>query len=566
MNDKSDIVVVGGVACGPKAAAALMRRRLDVTVTLFQKEKLFSYGSCGMPYFASGDVGSFNELMKTAYGVVRDEKWFAATRGFTAVPSAEVIAIDRKAKTVRVKLLEENREIVHGYEYLVLATGATPNKAPFEIPEDDCVRNFTRPDDAIHFRKLAETGQIGSVAIIGGGFIGCELAEAAAGLWGIETTLIEREGQVLPYALDPEMALLAEAEMKRQGVAVHTGAGVERIVKDGEHLTLHVTGLEPVTVDYVFLCVGVHPATDLAVDCGLEIGPSRGIAVNEYMQTSDPCIYAGGDCVESVHILTGQPLFLPMGSLANRHGRVIADHITDGNSRFPGVLGAFLVKVFDVNVGAVGLSEEAAKRAGLNAAAVWGTFGDKPEFYPESSFFTAKMVYCPDNMQLLGIQVAGPGNICRRVDVFSSYLGRKATVADLLEFEHGYAPPYSEALDPLHQLASMAEAQQRGFGFTLPSEATIAEGKPVLLDVRTNTEVETDPLPLNPDLFAGIHKIPLEDLAERIGELDPEREIAVICQRGPRSYQAAVILKKAGFNRLRIVGGGASMLKRQLAG
>ena len=565
MNDKSDIVIVGGVACGPKAAAAVMRRLPNATVTLFQKEKRFSYGSCGMPYFASGDIGSFAELMQTSYGVIRDEKWFAATRGFTAVPSAEVIAVDREAKTVTVRLLEENREIVHGYDHLVLATGAVPNKTPFEVPEDDRVRNFTRPDDAIHFRKLAETGQVGSVAVVGGGFIGCELAEAAAGLWGIETTLIEREDQVLPYALDSEMALLAEAELKRQGVTVYTGATVEKISQEGESLTLTVTGQEPITVDYVFLCLGVHPLTDLASGCGLTIGPSRGIAVNEFMQTSDPAIFAGGDCAESTHLLTGQPLFLPMGSLANRHGRVIADHIAGSDNRFPGVLGAFLVKVFDTNVGAVGLTEEAAGEAGLPTAAVWGTFPDKPDFYPESATFAAKLVYNPDDMQLLGIQLVGPGDIFRRVDVFSAYLARKAGVADLLEFEHGYAPPYSEALDPLHHLAAMAEAQGRGFAFALPLPETISAGKPLLLDVRTAEEFESEPVPLDLGLFADLKNIPLEDLAARIGELDPEGEIAVICKRGPRSYQAAAVLKKAGFDRLRIVGGGVALLEGQKA-
>jgi len=563
VDEKSDVVIIGGVACGPKTAATLARRNPSLKITMFQKEARMSYGSCGMPYFASGDIGSFAELMQTSYGVVRDASFFGKVKGFTALPSAEVISIDRESKTVTLRLLEEDREIVHGYDKLVIATGATPNRPPFPVAASDKIRSFTRPDDAIHFRKLAETGQVGSVAIIGGGFIGCEMAEAAAGLWGIETTLIEREPQLLPYALDPEMAALAEAEMRKQDVTVLTGTSAEEITESEEGLVVQLVDGDPIKVDYVFLCLGVTPNTGLAADAGVEIGDSKGFVVNKRMQTSDENIYAGGDCVESTHQLTDRPIYIPLGSLANRHGRVIAENIAGNNVEFPGVLGAFLVKIFDVNAGAVGLSEQAAKKAGLEYDVVWGTFPDKPDFYPESQTFAAKMVVERTTQRLLGIQVVGPGDIMRRVDVFSSYLQRQATVDDLLLFEHGYAPPYSEALDPLHHLAALAQAKSRGFDLLFPDGRLLANEvseETVLIDVRTEEEAESEPVPAGLIEAGKKINIPLESLAASVGDLDKSAPTLVVCKRGPRSYQAAIILKNAGFEKIRFVAAGVAAM------
>jgi NADPH-dependent 2,4-dienoyl-CoA reductase/sulfur reductase-like enzyme/rhodanese-related sulfurtransferase len=531
------------------------------TITLFHREEHFSYGTCGLPYFASGDIGSFEELMRTSWGTVRDAEFFAKAKGFTAIPAAEVTAIDRRKKTVTVNLLNEGQTVEHGYGKLVLATGATPNQPPFRVPTSDRVRSFTRPADAIHFRRLAETGRLSRVVIVGGGFIGCELAESAAGLWGLETTLVEKEPQLLPYALDPEMVALVTAAMRKQGVKVRADVAVEKVVEDGSELIVSMADGASVSCDYLFLCLGVKPLVSLASGSGLAIGETGGIVVNERMQTSDPDIYAGGDCVESVHQLTGRRLILPMGSLANRHGRIIAENISGHAAEFPGVLGAFLLKCFDLNVGAVGLSEEAAVRAGLKAGAVWGTFADKPDFYPESATVTAKMVYDRDDFRLLGLQVVGAGDVCRRVDVFSAFLGRKGTVEDLLKLEHGYAPPYAEAQDPLHHLAAMATAQQRGFDMTSPAmtgKAGRNEADMILLDVRTKEEAVADPIPAG--RYAEYINLPLEELAAGLSELDSNRETVIICRRGPRSYQAAVILRNAGFAGVRFVGGGVTAL------
>ncbi len=556
--EKSDFVIIGGVACGPKTGATLARRSPNAKITLFQKEEGVSYGSCGLPYFASGDINSFEELNQTSYGVQRDIEFFKNTRGFDVVTQAEVTAIDRAAKVVTVKNLTSGETYQHGYDKLVLATGATPNKAPFPIPDSPKIRPFTRPEDAIAFRQMAQQGQIEKALVVGGGFIGCEVAEAAGGLWGIEVILVEKENQLLPYALDPEMAQIAEREMKRQNVDLRTGVMIEKIKLDDEDRPVaYLNDGTTVTADYVFLSLGVTPLTTLAQDAGLEIGPSGGIAVNAKLQTSDENIYAGGDCVESIHRLTGKPLFLPMGSLANRHGRVIAENLAGNETEWPGVLGTFLVKVFDTNVGAVGLSEVAAERAGLKTEAVWGTFPDKPDFFPEGNTVVLKMVYEKESGDLLGLQAAGAGDICRRVDVFSSFLLHDGSIDSLLDFEHGYAPPYSEALDPLHHLAGIARAKQAGATFLIPTIELGAVGEDtVLIDVRQAGEAEEEPY-LSPDgsKWPALN-IPIEELRARTGEIDAGKRVVVICKRGPRSYQASYILKAAGFERVDILAGG----------
>ncbi len=550
----SDVVIIGGVACGPKTAATLARRDKSLSITIFQKEAEISYGTCGMPYFASGDIPSFAELTQTSYNVARDVDFFKTYKGFDVITESEVVAIDRQKRQVTVRDLKSGTENQHGYSSLVIATGAHPNPAPFPVAPSERISTFTRPGDARAFRAMAERGQVGSALIIGGGFIGCELAEATGSMWGIETTLIERESQLLPYILDPEMSGLVEKELVTQDVTVKTGATVEKITLSDDGLpTVHISGSEPVTVDYVFLCLGVRPETDLAKSAGIELGQTGGIVVDDHLRTSDPHIYAGGDCIESLNLISKQKFYIPMGSLANRHGRIIAENICGHENVFRGATGAFFVKVYDVNIGAVGLSELAAGKAGIKARAVWGAFGDKPDYYPEAGTFTVKMVYNIDTRQVVGVQAVGPGDICRRIDSASALMQYGAGLEDFLHFEHGYAPPYSEALDPLHHLAAMALAQERGYNFVAPS--IMSDDRPlIVLDVRETSEFEEHALPSNN--HRTVVNIPLGQLRERISELNSSDPVYLLCQRGVRSYQGAVILRQNKFSDVHIIGGG----------
>jgi len=546
------VVIIGGVAAGPKSGTVLARRMSEAEIVLFQREKNVSYGTCGLPYYASGDIGSFEELTNTGYDIPRTPEFFKKTKGITVIPEREVVEIDRSSKKVKVKDLKKNEIFEESYDKLVIATGAKPVKAPFAVPDSDKIGHFTRPEDAINFRKKAETGQVGKAVVIGGGFIGCELAEAAGSLWGIETVLIEKESQLLPYVLDQEMSLIVERELARQDIKVHLETGVEEItLSDDGNPVVHIEN-EAIEADYIFLCLGVRPETGLAEKCGLEIGTTGGIKVNQRLQTSDPDIYAGGDCIESFNLVSKKPLYIPMGSLANRHGRVIAENLAGNEETFNGVTGAFFVKVFDMNVGAVGLSEMAARKYGIETDTVWGSFPDKPDYYPEVQTLVIKLVYEKKTERLLGLQAVGKGDIFRRIDVMSTFLYDGKTVADLFDFEHGYAPPYSEALDPLHQLAGLAQARDRGID--VASFDFDAGGEITWLDVREPDEIASLPWPVGDNQT--IKTITLNDLREHLKELDKDRQVNIVCRRGPRSYQAAVILKNAGFKKVAVLGGG----------
>jgi len=551
---KSDIVIIGGVAVGPKTAATLARRNPDLKMTLLEKSKHISFATCGMPYFASGDVNSFNELTFTSYGLPRDVEFFKKSKGFDVITGAEVTRIDRENKFVEAET--SDGQVKYQYDKLVIATGAKPKTPPFPVPESEKIISFTRPEDAIAFRKNAQTGQIGKAVIVGAGFIGCELAEAVGGMWGIETVLIEREDQLLPYVIDPEMSAMALRELKRNDVEVKTSCGVNKIeLDDDNNPVVYLDGNETIKADFVFLCMGVLPEISLAKNAGLELGTTGAIKVNQHLQTNDSDIYAGGDCIESISIVSKKPIYIPMGSLANRHGRIIAENIIGNKTVFPKVTGAFLVKLYDINIGSVGMSQATAQKVGIETKSVWGAFPDKPDYYPESNSFSLKLTYASDE-KLIGLQAVGKGDISRRIDTFSAILMNHGTIDDLLNFEHGYAPPFAEALDPLHHLASMAKANESGFEIISP--ANLDDDGSIWLDVREETEVKEKAIPEIENLKESrlYFNIPLNNLRDNIEQLDKEKNVKIICRRGPRSYQAAVILKSFGFEKVQIIGGG----------
>jgi NADPH-dependent 2,4-dienoyl-CoA reductase/sulfur reductase-like enzyme/rhodanese-related sulfurtransferase len=554
---KSDIVIIGGKAAGSKVAATLVRRLPDARITLFQKEDQPPYSSCGLPFYASGDISSLEQLTLTPYGVPKTPEFFRQSKGFEATFGAEVTAIDRKNKTVTGRMIKNGNVFDHKYDTLVLATGSVPIKPAFPIADSPQIRTFTTSYDAINFRQLAERGKINKAIIIGGGSIGCELTEAVGGMWGIETIIIEKENQLLPYVLDSEMSRLVERELARQNVKLMLDSEVEKVeVNEDGRPVVSIRGGNKIEADYTFLCMGVRPNTELAEQCGLEIGHTGGIVVNNSMRTSDPDIYAGGDCIESWSQITGKNLYIPMASLASRHGRIIAENIAGDKIEFPGVTGAFLVKIFDINVGAVGLSYRQAQADGLKASEVWGTFVDKPDYYPEARRITVKMVYQDEDDRLLGLQAVGSGDICRRVDVFSSFLQRKAKISDLFGFEYGYAPPFADIVDPLHEMAGIAAAQKRGISFVNPD--TDFDDFEQYLDVREIKEAEGTPWPFPGDTRNGdYYNIPFNELRNSLDKLDPEKKTVLICARGSRSYQAALILKNHGFKDVHVIGGGS---------
>jgi NADPH-dependent 2,4-dienoyl-CoA reductase/sulfur reductase-like enzyme/rhodanese-related sulfurtransferase len=392
--------------------------------------------------------------------------------------------------------------------------------------------------------------------IIGGGYIGCEMAEAMGGLWGISTTLIEKEEHVLNTVLDPEMNRLVARELTGQGIDLRTNCTVEKVVRNGDGGAVHLAAGEVLEADFIVICVGVVPETTLARDCGLTIGITGAIFVDDHFRTSDPDIYAGGDCVEVIHRFSGERVYYPLGSLANRHGWMIAENLAGNSTSYPGVIGNFLVKIFDLNIGSAGFNSAAAARFVTKPATVWATCPDRPDYYPESKTITLKMIYGEDDGRLWGLQVVGEGDVARRIDVFSSFLQSGGGVDDLLFFEHGYAPPFNEGIDPLHHLAGIARARQRGTTFMNPLDVdqSVADGA-IVLDVREAGEQQDKPL--NIPRAVGL---PLDRLRSELAGVPSDKKIILLCQRGGRAYQAAIYLQDAGFTNVAVLGGGKAML------
>jgi len=547
------IVVIGASAAGLKAACRARRLLPDAEIKVVEKGSYISYSACGLPYFLSGDVDSFPELNKTAYDVVKDTTYFHNTKGVEVLTGNEAVKIDPLAKTIFCRR-QDGGTFALSYDKLLIATGAEPIIPP--LPGNDLpgVMTFTRAEDAITLRKDLQTGKIGKAAIIGAGFIGCELCEAFTAMWGVETELYE----ILPYPLakmlDEEMAVIAVREIARNGVETHFLNKIVKIEADGAKLNIFTEKRCDKGFDRVIFAAGVSPSVRLAQEAGIEIGLSGGIKVDDYMRTNLPDVFAAGDCVEVTHTLTGMPLHLPLGSLANRMGRVAGNNLSGKNDNFAPVAGAACLKLFDLTVASVGLTAAAASQADFQPGESWGVFTDRAHFYPDSQLFSAKLVYNKPSRQILGVQAVGKGDIIRRIDAASNMVKEGVTLDLLLDFEPAYAPPYANALDPLHFLAYAAIARlDEGVSAFNPLELDSLTPDTIVIDVREEAEVEEMPCDCP---SKKIITVPLTQLRRRLEEIPRKGKIVVVCQRGTRASEAARILQENGWNDVEYMGGG----------
>jgi NADPH-dependent 2,4-dienoyl-CoA reductase/sulfur reductase-like enzyme/rhodanese-related sulfurtransferase len=544
------ILVIGASAAGLKAAARAKRLLPAARVTVIDERSFISYGACGLPYYLSGDIDNLDALRQTPYGVLRDETFFARAKGVEVLTRlrAERIVPDRMV--VEAVNLENQERLTLAFDELVIATGTSARCLPGVQPSDG-VSTFRTPEEARALREGLQTGRIGEVVIIGAGFIGCELAGAFRELWGCEVALVEAEDRVLPQLLDQDMAGLVTAQLRRNGVRILTGAAVTAIAADDGKVRVDAGG-QALPADRVVIAIGVAPRADLARDAGISIGPSGGLRVGERLETNRPHIYAAGDCIEVVHRVTGRPGLVPLGSLANRQGRVVGDNLAGKATRFGPVVGSAVVKIFDWNVAAVGLSETWARREGLQAHAALGTFLDSAHYYPEHKRLYLKLVYERESHRLLGLQAVGAGEVAKRADVFASLLHRQGRLEDLLDLEFCYSPPYNAALDPLHGLGCVALNQEEtgvpGLGPLAPREGRH------IIDVRLAEEI-TDEYPSLP----GAVNIPLLELRGRVAELPRDKPLLIACAYGTRSYEVARWLVSEGFQDVAYLAGGAMM-------
>ncbi|MGC8863772.1 MAG: FAD-dependent oxidoreductase, partial [Armatimonadota bacterium] len=545
------IVVIGGVACGPKAAARARRRDPSADITIIERGELLSYAGCAMPYYIRGEIETADELMMTPAGALRDATFFRSVKDVHVMSRTLAERIDRERKTVEVVSLETGEKTEVPYDRLVLATGADAVIPPIPGADLKGVFRLNHPYDAEGIKKAVTDGCKEAV-IVGAGLIGVEVAEALASQ-GLCVTMIEMLKSVVPAVLDPELAAHLQRHLESKGVTVLTDTRVASFEGDDQGAVRQVvTDKGAVSAGLVLLAVGVRPNVKLAQDAGLEIGETGAIKVNEYLQTSDPSIYAGGDCVENPHLITGKPVYVPLGSTANKHGRVLGDNVTGGSTRFEGVLGTVVFKAFDFNVGRVGLSETECARLGIPCVTALTPGPDRAHYYPTSKPMILKMVAHSKTGKLLGIQAVGRGEVVKRIDVAATAITFGIDARNVSGLDLGYAPPYSSAVDIIQHAANVIDNKLSGLAKSCsPAEVKSrldAGNDFVLLDVRTPAEVQSEPFP-----DARVVHIPLGKLRERAGELPRDKEIVVFCKTSFRAWEAQRILEGLGFARVQFV-------------
>ncbi len=553
MSEPRRIVIIGGVAAGPKAAARARRLDPHADITIIERDRILSYAGCGLPYYISGMVDDRNDLMATPIGVLRDPEFFAKVKGINVLNETEALGIDRKTKEVEIRDLN-TREISHLlYDKLIIATGAEPVVPP--IPGRDLINvvQLKRVEDADVFRAHMVDGKCPNVVIVGGGLIGMEMTEAVTEC-GHAVTVVEMQDQILPM-LDREMADLAEKRMRELGVTIKTGTGVQEIIGDenGEVAYVVTSDGARMPAQLVLMSIGVRPSITLATDAGLTIGPSGGIMVNEYMQTSDSDIFAAGDCAEKSCFVRGTRCFLPLGSVANKEGRVAASNALGRAERFPGVAGATALKVFDTNVGRAGLTAAQAEELGIPAMTATVSGFDKPHYYPDAKPVVVKLVAERATRKLIGIQGVGLGEVVKRVDVAVTAMTAGMTVDDVANLDLAYAPPYSEAMDILIHTANTLRNQLDGLvtGMTsLELKQKLADGEDIfLLNV------------VSPEEFAETHipgsvLICLGEVRERFEEIPRDKPVVMYCKTTLRAYEAARFLSGQGYDNVSVLDGG----------
>lgn len=554
------VVVVGGVAAGPKVASKIMRLQPDAEVTIVEKGRVLSYAGCGLPYYIAGIVKDQRALASAPDGAVRGPEYFERVKNVRVMNRTEALDIDRARRTVRVRDLVSGHVSHLPYDKLVLATGAVPVLP--HVPGVHLRNVFTLHglENAEGIRANLAEGRAKDVTIVGGGLIGVEMTESLVSA-GCRVTLVEMMPQVLTF-LDWEMAELVRRHFESKGVRVMVGTRVLGFEGDDSvHRVLTDQGV--LNTDMVILGVGVRPNVELARRAGLEIGPTGAVKVDDHMRTSDPDVYAAGDCVECADLLTGEPAYMPLGSTASKQGRVAAVNICGGDDAFGGVTSTTVCRVFDYTVARAGLSERQARERDVDVVCAVVPAIDRAHFMPAANLVVLKVVVDRAGARLLGVQAVGPGEAAKRCDVAVAAMTARMTVHQIANLDLCYAPPYSQAMDNLHTACNVARNKLAGHLVGLSPMQVKAKRDAgedfILLDVRTHDEYEEGRI-------EGCLHVPLSTLRARLGEVPHDKEIVCVCRFGLRSYEASVILRGRGFPDVKIMDGGLHMWPYELIG
>ena len=537
------IVIVGGVAGGATAAARIRRLDEDAQIVVFERSGFVSYANCGLPYFI-GDVIDDPQSLT----LQTPESFFARFRVDIRVRH-EVTAIHRDRKTVSVTNLATGKTFEESYDKLLLAPGAKPVQPKLPGIGLDKVFTLRTVEDTFRIKNYINTHKPRSAVLAGGGFISVELAENLRSL-GMEVTIVQRPRQLMnPF--DPDMAAFLHAEARKHGVNLALGFSVEGFAEKDGGVDVLLENAAPLHADLVVLAIGVSPESSLAKEAGLDLGIKGSILVNDRMETSDPDIYAVGDAVQVNHAVTGEAAHIALAGPANKQGRIAADNICGGDSRYLGSQGSSILQLFDLTAAATGLNEGGARRAGLDYDKVILSPMSHAGYYPGGQLLTMKVLFEKETFRLLGAQIIGYQGVDKHIDILATaiHAGLKAT--DLKDLDLAYAPPYSSAKAPVNMAGFMIDniAQGRMKQWYLEDVDTLPrDGSVTLLDTRTPMEYAGGYIP-------GFRNIPVDDLRERLDEIQPGKPVYVICQSGLRSYIASRILEEKGFEAYNFTGG-----------
>ena len=537
------VVIVGGVAGGATAAARIRRLDEQAEIFVFERSGYISYANCGLPYYIGGVIENPQQLT-----LQTPESFFSRFRVHMKVHH-EVTAIHPERKTVSVKKLESGEIFEESYDKLLLSPGAKPTQPRLPGVGIDKLFTLRTVEDTFRIKEYINNNHPKSAVLAGGGFISLELAENLREL-GMDVTIVQRPKQLMnPF--DSDMASFIHSEMRRHGIKLALGHTVEGFVEKEDGVEVLLKEEPSLCADMVVLAIGVTPDTYLAGEAGLELGIKGSILVNDRMETSISDIYAVGDAVQVKHYVTGQEALISLAGPANRQGRIAADNICGGDSRYPGSQGSSVIKVFDMTAASTGLNETNAKKAGLDVDKVILSPMSHVGYYPGGRLMTMKVVFEKETYRLLGSQIVGYEGVDKRIDVLATaiHTGMKAT--ELKDLDLAYAPPYSSAKDPVNMAGFMIDNLADGIlkQFHLEDLASLPhDGSVTLLDARTAGEYRRGHID-------GFVNIPVDELRERLGEIEVGKPVYVICQSGLRSYIACRILAGNGFDCYNFSGG-----------
>lgn len=570
MNEKKGekIVIVGGVAAGPKAACRVKRLMQSAEVTIIDEDSLISYGGCGIPYYVSGDVSDESELRSTSFHMLRNETFFQDAKGVKTLTRTRALAIDRKSKVVQVENVESGVKQSIAYDKLMLATGSRPFVLPIPGVDLDGVFTISNLHKAIEIKKRIAGGKVARAVVIGGGAIGVEMAEALTDMWEVETTLVEFMDQLLPRIVDFPMAAMLTRHLRDKGVTVLLGEGAAEILGEDGKVTAVRTHSRTIDADLVIMAAGVRPRSELARDCGLQISPMGAIVVNERMQTSDPLIYAAGDCIEVRHLVSGKKIYAPLGSLANKEGRVAGDNMAGIPSVFKGAVGSFIMKAFGVCIGATGLSLDVALAEGYDADVALTAPSDRAHFFPTEAIVVFQMVFDKRTRRVLGLQGFGPmgDGISARIDAAAALVSMGASIDDFGTLEMAYAPPFSAAIDSINAAAYVADNICDGrlrkismASFLQWMEDFTTQPDWVALDIRHPKEVGPFVEKFGGERWLGV---PYNEVRARYQELSADKTMILLCDAGTRSFEIQSFLDSVGLSNSLVLSGGFNVVRK----